>query len=956
MCEQNNSGFYENQRTGTRRRTAAATHTLSSSWDRHMETFLGDTEESTEDAPGRRKSKLKSLKTRLFGKSKKAGETDSRKLSQSASDITAGEGLGSDEDLVCAQGIMGSRALSHDSIFLADQILTESEPTRVLSQENVHSKIKALQDKLQQQKLHFGLPPMVLAMKGSEEQPSRSEEDVHNPSEMTEGHITTQEAINKALSQLSSNPVMPSAKTALNKPVHPTSPNDEAPLDFSTPPQFTPSLDTSAARHRVSVKPRNQRASTKKRLSAVDSTSLISGPDNSETLKEEDGEPAVQEEEKAEDTKLPQTTESTKPVELPKSSQQDIVILGELPTVTSHILRPKPHRSADVSPAVRPHSSFIPSEVKGKSENSGNFDIQFLKDSHNRNWTTDIKSTLSSSDQQSTGPGSVLQPTVVCSETDRTSAIRRPFHGSGSFHLSVSATKKREEERPRSGSFTGVRERAWIKEQPDSSSPNISHKVDIKPSGGPIDVARFKQEPAQDKTWDTKDSVKKVEPVRQFKNKITETDNSEEAAKGVAEEEGKTTFGIKLRSTSQSVRLKAEVTSNEKSAVMEEKLQKQEIPKEMSQKNPLTVEATPDVSTVTSAANVPATSHGTTPLVSVDGQSFPSNPTQSKASPQATSTEVSWMTMAMLKTRSLQSLFTSKFPRDLTGTQTAARSQKVQTTNQAQGDAQAECIKNTAQPLSDAVKTEQSKTQAQTVKQSLPAATAQQQRTPNTFPVKADTSKEAPISKTTEMESQTTSAEPSPQSVTQNTNIWTSQSPLRSVRQVESASQSSSLSSQQPPWSARSLRSTGLASAPSSQDAGADSENSRANKDEGKLVRASSVSKKAAFLERQSEWTSSPVKVKKFETMTASEMPAQTTPQSKDPKASSETKHTESSPRKIPERPREDWLRKTAAPSASPTSSSTLSSSLQSVSDSGQPSWMELAKRKSMAWSDKTMD
>lgn len=40
---------------------------------------------------------------------------------------------------------MGSRALSHDSIFLADQVLTGTEPARVLSQENVQSKIKSLQ-------------------------------------------------------------------------------------------------------------------------------------------------------------------------------------------------------------------------------------------------------------------------------------------------------------------------------------------------------------------------------------------------------------------------------------------------------------------------------------------------------------------------------------------------------------------------------------------------------------------------------------------------------------------------------------------------------------------------------------------------------------------------------------------------------------------------------------------
>lgn len=90
---------------------------------------------------------------------------------------------------------MGSRALSHDSIFLDDLVMTDPEPTRVLSQENVHGKIKALQVlhffilgllfklmvtvtllkssccalssqmKLQQQKMHLGPPPMVLPVR-----------------------------------------------------------------------------------------------------------------------------------------------------------------------------------------------------------------------------------------------------------------------------------------------------------------------------------------------------------------------------------------------------------------------------------------------------------------------------------------------------------------------------------------------------------------------------------------------------------------------------------------------------------------------------------------------------------------------------------------------------------------------------------------------------------------------
>lgn len=993
-----------------------------------METFLRDTEESTDDIPGRKKSKLKSLKTRLFRKSKKAGERSSSKLSQSASDITSGEGLGSDEDLVCTQGIMGSRALSHDSIFLADLALTDAEPSRVLSQENVQSKIKALQQKLQQQKLHLGQPPIVLPIRRPENQTCRSEDHAHNPSEMSEGHITTQEALNKALSQLSSNPLLPTPKTAPTKSVpsivsthpKPTAPVDELPLDFSTPAQFTPSLDTSAARHRMSVKPRNQRASTKKRLSAVESTSLIADLNNTETVKEEDGQLEVQEEVTVKmgivdiPLKLPETTpvlsEPTKPETTSKTSsllspQQDITILEKIPTVTSQILRPKPHRSADVMPTVRPHSSFISSEVKGKSERSAG---NFLSDKQDKTWTSEIISKMVSSEQLSSGPGSVLQPTVVYGQTDGSSGIKRLVPGAGSFHLSVAAAKSRMEAegRPRSGSFTGICEHAgaWLKT--GESSPYFKEKGDIEPNESTVEMGRLRQETAQHKTWETTDSLGKVQSVRQSKSKATDIGESEGAVKEVEEEEGKTTFGIKLRATSQSIRMRAEVSSNEhlKSALTEEKQQKQEISinaNQMSKKTsvnvPCTVaitgEAKPtDVSTAPSAVNVPAkqtpqSSSVNTLLVSTGGQSVSSNSTQVNNTPQtpqepqpvphASPTDVSWMSLAMEKTRSLQSLFTNKFPRDFTGVQTSARSPKiqVQTMNQAQAETQTQSVKNTNQPSMDAVKTEtlQHKSQAQTVKQSLPATTAQQ-RTPKTATSqsKSDTSKEVQISKPTD-ESQPTLTEPVIQPVAQS-NMWTSQSPLRSIRQVESTSQSTSVSlaqsglpspqhatAQKPPWSTRSLRSAGSACTSPSQATTVRVDDGAANvqEKEDKSVWAGSVSKKAVFLEKRAEWSTSPAEVKKTETLTPSESSAQSTPQNKDAKAgeSAGVKHTESSPRKIPERPKDEkWLQKTTSSSSCPTSSPTLSSSLQSMSDTREPSWMELAKRKSMAWSDKTMD
>lgn len=66
---------------------------------------------------------------------------------------------------------------------------------------------------------------------------------------------------------------------------------------------------------------------------------------------------------------------------------------------------------------------------------------------------------------------------------------------------------------------------------------------------------------------------------------------------------------------------------------------------------------------------------------------------------------------------------------------------------------------------------------------------------------------------------------------------------------------------------------------------------------------------------------------------------------------------SESSPVKVPGKPCDgQWQRKNVQSPSSPSSSPTIAPACQSTSDSGQPSWMELAKRKSMAWSDKSMD
>ncbi|TNN04360.1 hypothetical protein fugu_001389 [Takifugu bimaculatus] len=358
-----------------------------------MESFCGETEESRDDVSGRKKSRLKSLRTRLFGKNKRAVEQEQAKLSQSESDIRAGRRLGSEEDLACSQGMMGSRALSHDSIFLADQVLTEVEPVRILSQENVHSKIKALQLKLQQQNLHLGPPPLVLPIKRSEVLESGCQNDSlpHSPRKNSGTDIGASPIFTKTIYQplplpFLLTPKLPLTKSVSQPPSHPSvisnSTTSEPPLDFSSPAEFIPCLDTSAARHRVSIKPRNQRASTKKRVLTGESESHLPTQNNAERPESVQEEDVVAQEtvlfdtdQKEEDQPVASQCLSTKFPDEPNSpskssslTQQDQALLGGLPSAPPPVLRVKLQRPADNTDTRRPHSSFIPSELKNIRE------------------------------------------------------------------------------------------------------------------------------------------------------------------------------------------------------------------------------------------------------------------------------------------------------------------------------------------------------------------------------------------------------------------------------------------------------------------------------------------------------------------------------------------------------------------------------------------------------------
>ncbi|GAB1284895.1 Capping protein-inhibiting regulator of actin-like [Apodemus speciosus] len=194
-----------------------------------------------EENTGKKKSKFKTFK-KLFGK-KKRKESPSPtgnsvwKQNPAKSEVIAIEESGpvydSEDELEESRGTMGSRALSHDSIFFPESGQDPARPVRVFSQENVCDRIKALQ---------------ILVS------PSRPQSPDHM-----------------------SNTSVPSR--TLDGSLAPV-------VDFSHPPEFSSCLDNSAAKHKLLVKPRNQRSSKLRRLSSRAQSECLS--DLSWTLEEED--------------------------------------------------------------------------------------------------------------------------------------------------------------------------------------------------------------------------------------------------------------------------------------------------------------------------------------------------------------------------------------------------------------------------------------------------------------------------------------------------------------------------------------------------------------------------------------------------------------------------------------------------------------------------------------------
>ncbi|KAM5316774.1 CRACD-like protein isoform 6-T9 [Glossophaga mutica] len=252
---------------------------------RVMDFKLRETAEGLgEDSTGKKKSKFKTFK-KFFGKKKRKESPSSTgsstwKQSQAKSEVIAIEsgpvGYDSEDELEESRGALGSRALSHDSIFIPESGQDPTRPVRVFSQENVCDRIKALQLKIQcNMKVGLPPPPRSLPTKRGDDAGMSSEDDglPRSPPEMSLLHDIGPSTTIKVSLASSSRPPSPeqlSSRHTSDVPVFPRTLNSSlAPVaDFSHPPEFSSCLDNSAAKHKLLVKPRNQRSSKMRRLSS----------------------------------------------------------------------------------------------------------------------------------------------------------------------------------------------------------------------------------------------------------------------------------------------------------------------------------------------------------------------------------------------------------------------------------------------------------------------------------------------------------------------------------------------------------------------------------------------------------------------------------------------------------------------------------------------------------------
>ncbi|KAM6921915.1 capping protein inhibiting regulator of actin dynamics isoform 2-T2 [Xenentodon cancila] len=215
----------------------------------------------------RRQGKFQPFR-RLFGKKKKRAAKGSFAVFKAR--FTTEEvcnGVVSDDE-ECNQNLrelnpIGSRALSHDSIFIPEETV-QPGLDHSMSQENVSDKVKNLQRQIAQG-IKFGQRPLSLRRSEGDEGTSDEEEVPQSPLKvLAQVEAEPPKTEPKVQGAQSSGQHSTPLKSQRSKQVLPPTGTIES-INLDAVPQSVPLLDNTAAKHKLAVKPKNQRISRKHR-------------------------------------------------------------------------------------------------------------------------------------------------------------------------------------------------------------------------------------------------------------------------------------------------------------------------------------------------------------------------------------------------------------------------------------------------------------------------------------------------------------------------------------------------------------------------------------------------------------------------------------------------------------------------------------------------------------------
>ncbi|KAM9143770.1 capping protein-inhibiting regulator of actin dynamics [Pangshura tecta] len=184
---------------------------------------------------------------------------------------------------------MGTRAFSHDSIFIPDGQAESEQAVQAMSQDKILGKVKTLQHQLSKT-IKFGQPPqMTISERTMEEANASLEEDLlpSRPMEIeTQEDTVLSDSDNKLSDTLDSlNPMsVPGTGHEVEKKVTPvkssrskrhiSSGGTIESINLDAVPQAVARLDNSAAKHKLSIRPKKQRLSRKHRRLTKESQSI----------------------------------------------------------------------------------------------------------------------------------------------------------------------------------------------------------------------------------------------------------------------------------------------------------------------------------------------------------------------------------------------------------------------------------------------------------------------------------------------------------------------------------------------------------------------------------------------------------------------------------------------------------------------------------------------------------